>query len=214
MEPTPENLLKQFQPHWGLDFYDTMYFDDIGKYTSAISEFDEQANRIDVLKYSGYPPPATPKIWAALYGAMLKRLLESDDVNFVEQDQIIGVVFEWHIMNGQLALNPRGINREGDLVGGAPSPDYKNLYVTLKGNTLSKGRSFTFSKHTLLALMGFTSSIPDCKQSIITLYPVITDVKDQGITNTLFALATTVPQMPGNYGPAAYAPPCPPFCYP
>lgn len=208
----PQNLLPPFK--WGFDFYDEMYYPSASKFAQAKTTFDNKAFRIEVLKFTGYPKPPNPEeIWVGMYGSMLKRTLGSTDPLFVQQGDNIGIIFEWYEEDGVLKLNAFGTNIHRKALVDTRLTSSGKLYDLLQGD-MDPNLSFYYPTSELLRLLGFKGTLPACSQQGITFYPVITSVTFMASVNTLFSLACTVPPMPGNKGDSAYAPPCPPFCYP
>ncbi|MCA0235276.1 MAG: hypothetical protein LCH81_02725 [Bacteroidetes bacterium] len=207
----PQGLV--FTPKWSFDFADDMYYQSASKFAQAKAEFDNKASRIEILKYPGYHVLPKPEIWAGMYGSMLKRALGSTDPIFAQQGDNIGIVFELFEKDGMLKLNAFGTDNERKALEGTKLPSSGNLHGLLKGN-MNPNHAFYYTKLELLGLLGYKSTLPACSEQGITLYPVITSVTFQGSVNNLFSLACELPPMPGNKGNSAYAPPCPPFCYP
>lgn len=207
----PQGLV--FTPRWDFDFEDAMYYPSANKFAQAKAEFDNKATRMDVLKYPGYPKLPQLEIWVGMYGSMLKRALGSSDPIFVQQGTNIGIVFQLYKKNGVLKLNAFGTNDQRKALVDTRISSFGDLFGLLNGD-MSPHIAFPYDTPELLRLLGFTGTLPDCSQQSITLYPVITSVTFMGSVNTLFSLACTLPDMPGNKGDSAYAPPCPPFCYP
>ncbi len=209
-----------FEMKWDNDFYDQMYYPEPapGKpdlFAQAKAAFDVKTTRENTLKIPPYPLEKDARIWVGIYGLMLKRILGCTDARFVQQGDIVGVVFEFYEQGGVLKLNAFGSNNTRSAIEGNEQYPIGKLYDILKGDLDAK-LSFPYTKSHLLGLMGFNdpNNYPTCSKENLILYPVITSVLYKGAYQTLFSLACELPPMPGNKGNSAYAPPCPPFCYP
>lgn len=208
----PNALL--FELKWDMDFYDQMYYPKPApgkpdKFDLAKKEFEIKTSRQNALPATG------ENIWVGMYGLMLKRALGCNDPKFVQQGLIVGVVFEFYEQGGALKVNAFGSNSQRAAIEGKEQDPIGDLYKTLEGD-LNPNLSFSYPSSDLLKLMGFKDSnnYPTCTRTNITLYPVITSVLYNGGYQTRISLACELPNMSGNKGDSAYAPPCPPFCYP
>lgn len=204
-------------PKWDEDIDDSMYYMDTTggstgnkKFEDAKIEFLEQQKRINLLKDPEY---LGDRIEVTLYGAMLKRLLQSTDIDFQQQGDIIGIQFVWYAQGDQFMLDAIGIDKDGNPSPKSPQPEPRgHLFDALRGaKPLPVDLFFSYTTDTLLMLLGFKKPFPSCGKQKLVLYPVITSVEFEGKLYTRFALACSVPS---TKRPAAYGPPCPPFCYP
>jgi hypothetical protein len=176
----------------------------------AKKNFINQDFRTQVLKNPEYDYNNQKEVKSLFYGAMLKQMLQGDG-DFVEQNGIIAINFDWYVTDGKLMLNPRGINAKGQPKSGkAISSDAKTtLYDILKATAVSPG-FFKYTPAEIMTLLGFEGTLPSTNAQDLLLYPVVVRIDSE--MKSYFSLGASVLESQNSHG--AYGPPCPPFFYP
>ena len=176
--------------------------------TQAVSNFTNKTLRRSLLDITNpswgsglqYGYQGKQEIYVTMYRQMLERVLNT---TLAVQNGIIGIRFQWYIDSAQtLQLNLRGLHESDEMRGGTPVATGE-LYNYLRNTDLDP-LTCTVSTADIFNRLGFST---DPLHQSIAFHLIITTISG----NSYFTLANKVA---GNAKPNAYAPPCPPKCYP